>query len=145
MDLRKKIDTVAAMSKGMKLHLKDAEGKPMVDPDRENAPVTLTIIGQDSDQFRKLARAIAERRANDALQASGGRARVAMKIDAEQIETDSVKLAASCVIGWENIDLDGAPFVYSVENAIKLLTEFPLVKEQVENATQNRAAFLGNV
>jgi hypothetical protein len=47
------------------------------------------------------------------------------------------------LLGWENVqDVNGKPFVYTLENAIKLLTDLPELFTQLKIEASNRSRFL---
>jgi len=46
------------------------------------------------------------------------------------------------ITGWEKIEIDGKPFKYSKDNAIHLMTEWPWMRDQVEEFVDNRANFI---
>ena len=58
---------------------------------------------------------------------------------AEQIATKVI--ARYILLGWENVFVDGTKIEYSVEAAERILTEFPMFKNQIRSIADNAAMF----
>lgn len=101
--------------------------------DDPSKPITINIIGKDSDVFRSRLRAITNRRLNAGKK---------LKITAEEIEQEGVDTIAACITGWQNVMLDKAPFPYSASNAAQLLRRLPWLQEQLDEAIGDRANFM---
>jgi hypothetical protein len=97
------------------------------------APITVNIVGMDSEQFRTRHRAIINRRLSAGKKA---------KVTAEEIEAESIDTIAACITGWQQIELDGKPLEYSKGAAKTLLTRLPWLREQLDEAIADRANFL---
>lgn len=97
------------------------------------APITISIVGMDSEQFRTRHRAIINRRLNAGKKA---------KITAEEIEAESIDTIAACITGWQHVELDGKALEFSKANAKTLLTRLPWLREQLDEAIADRANFL---
>lgn len=98
----------------------------------EEIPVTITLAGMDSETFRHAQNAIANRRIN-------GRRK---KISVEELNRESIEILARCTLGWQGIVMDGQELSSDVENAVKVYTRFPWIKEQVDAFTSDRANYL---
>ncbi|MBW2635990.1 MAG: hypothetical protein JRC86_00435 [Deltaproteobacteria bacterium] len=122
----------------------------------EDLPYVISVLGKDSDQFQKVSRSQSKRRM--AKMQKGG-FRNAGNIPVEEVEQNGTELLAACSTGWktlaetddkgeivapekETLDLDGADFPFSVDNAEILYTRFPWIKEQVDTAIGDRANFI---
>lgn len=90
--------------------LHPATGAPVLDSDGQ--PVTITLLGSNSDVFRDTNAMIRERRL----------ARQARKIatTAEDIRQDEIDLLTALTKGWSFDTLDGQPLPYSSDNARRL-------------------------
>ncbi len=103
----------------------------LIDPKTgKKAGVTIEVIGSDSKVYRKAK--------NDSLR----RMSKAIK-DGKEIDNDveSVKLYAPCVTGWSGFTWGGESFEYSKDNAVKLLTQFGWIIDQVSVAVEKRSNF----
>ena len=49
---------------------------------------------------------------------------------------------AKCIVGWENIIVDGKELDFTRSNATTLLTKVKFIREQVSRFISNRANFL---
>lgn len=112
------------------MHLTDpATGKP--------APgVSFEVYSKDSDTFRIAKLKIDRQRAK---RWQGSRK---FNIDPADIEQENLTLIASCIAGWTGLSLGGKKYEYSKENAVKLLTEFPEIYEQIDLFVGDRSNFL---
>ena len=97
------------------------------------APITISIVGMDSEQFRTRHRAIINRRLSAGKKA---------KVTAEEIEAESIDTIAACITGWQHVELDGKVLEFSKANAKALLTRLPWLREQLDEAIADRANFL---
>ena len=110
-------------------------GAPITNPD--GSAVVLMLYGQDSDVYRRITDANANRRLEHAV---GGRR---AKLTAEQLRAESLEVVVACTAGWEGIEWDGAPLAFSPANARKLYTALPWLQEQAEGFIGDRAHFFG--
>jgi hypothetical protein len=111
-----------------KLFADGADGKP-----DKSKPITISIVGMDSEQFRTRHRAIINRRLNAGKK---------VKVTAEEIEAESIDTIAACITGWQHVELDGKALEFSKANAKSLLTRLPWLREQLDEAIADRANFL---
>ena len=129
------LDTKAVANQGAQLHLKGPDGTPLFQGEGDQKkPITLTLIGKDSDEFQMASNALANRRIQDAQ-----RKKTAL---IEEIERDAIRVLASCTKAWDGIVLDGEELAHSFENVVKLYTRFPWIREQVDEFIAERANFL---
>jgi len=96
-------------------------------------PITVTVVGMDSDQFKARQRVIINRRIKAGKKATA---------TAEGIEEEALDALASCVTALSNIVLDGKPVDHSTANVKLLFSRLPWLKEQVDEAVADRANFL---
>lgn len=107
-------------NEGIKLELKLPDGKP--------AGTTLTVLGTDSDVFRR--ERVARSRENARILTLPEGARDVAHRDAD------VRLLATLVTAWD-FEEECTP-----DNVARLLTEAPYIREQIDEAAANRALFL---
>lgn len=113
---------------GTVVHLADETGTLMY----ENLkPVTITVVGTYSKTYRRVqnenrAKALKQRRS---------------QLTPEQIDAKANEAVAGCIKGWEGFLSDGKPFPFTRENAIALFEQAPWIREQVEEAMGDHAAF----
>lgn len=124
MDILAQFDTVSSANTGAKLELTDANGAAVLKAD--GTPLTITLLGKDSDVWVKAENAARNRRL-----AQGPR----MKLTAEALESEAIAALAKVTVAW---DFD-EPCTY--EAAVRLYTRYPLIREQVDMFVGDRANF----
>lgn len=98
----------------------------------------VTILGKDSDAYRK-AEASQRERAIRAANTTGS-----FRVTPEQIEKNTFELISCCVIGWEGLeDENGQNIPFNEENLRRLLDESPYVKEILDRNIGDRSLFSG--
>ena len=100
-----------------------------------DAPITLTLRGTDSRAYRANRREMVKRR-QQASARNGG------QVPLEVIEAESIETVLACVVGWDNIVLDGVPVEFTPTNARRVFTRVPWAVEQAEVFIHDRANFL---
>lgn len=116
-------DTSAANT-GAKMELRDKDDAPVMKAD--GTPMTITLLGKDSDAYVKQDNANTDRRL-----AQG----VRLKLTSASLIADANALRARCTVAWDFSE----PCTY--ENAIALYTRFPAIRDQVEAFISERANF----
>lgn len=96
----------------------------------------ITIVGKDSDPFQAAQRARMNTRLHEAKKSG------ANTPSAEQIDEENLTLLCKCVINWRTLILGGEEFPYTPENVRKLLTEYPWVREQIDEEVGDRGNFI---
>lgn len=132
MDLRK-LDTIKAANKGMDFFVKDLDG---VETDIE-----ISIVGVGSAIHNE---AYAEREHEIAKLDKQKAPTTPLGIVALQEAKEALYIisVAKCMKGWKNLEVDGKAVEFSYENAIKILTEYPIIKMAVLSAISDTSAFL---
>lgn len=103
---------------------------------KEELPVTIALVGIDSERFRAASREIINRR----LKNQTRRRDTSVKV--EEIEAESLEQLAAATLGWEGVELDGKALPFSHVNALKLYRRLPWVKDQVDTFVADRENFL---
>ena len=94
-------------------------------------PVTLRLVGQDSDIYRKIANRITNKR----TKMKAGR------LTAERLESDTLEIIEGCTVGWsDNLVLNGV----APTNAKEIYQGRKWLREQAEAHIHDRANYLGN-
>lgn len=116
------------------IELYDIDGSQLFNDDEEKTPMTIGVIGADSDEAIKTRRGNTNRR----LQA-GARA----KVTAEGLEAQDANYLATLTKRW-NITLDGEKPALSKAKAVELYSNprLAFIREQVDTAIGERATFL---
>lgn len=117
-------DTVSAANEGVKMELTDVHGAVVLKED--GTPLTITLLGQDSDAWIKAENAAQNRRL-----AQGAR----MKLTAEALRSEAIASLAKVTVAWD-FEED-----CTYENAVRLYTRYPLIRDQVDRFVGERANF----
>lgn len=117
---------------GAVLELRGIDGAQLFNDDE--TPMTITLLGEDSDVAVKARNATTNRRIQQ-----GARA----KVTAEGISSDNAAYLAKLTTGW-NITLGGEKAEFSQEAALKLYAnpKLAFIREQVQAFVEDRANFL---
>lgn len=94
--------------------------------------MTITLVGTDSVEFKSIVR--------DRLRKQP--ASKAKQVDLEEAEQRGIELLAKITQGWSGIQFEGKPLAFSYENAVKLYSELPWLKEQVDKFVADRSNFI---
>ena len=96
----------------------------------------ITLAGADSVVHRKAVANISKRRFNNqkGFRNTG--------FDPERMEAESIEILAACTLSWKGVTLEGAALPCSRDNAIKMYTRFPWLREQVEAFISDRSEYL---
>lgn len=96
-------------------------------------PVTITLVGKDSEQFRAAVR----ERTNKNLKAMEKASPTA-----EMVEQANIDLLAACTLGWSGIQVKDQPWPFTPDNARYLYTRLVWLRDQVDGFIADRANFL---
>lgn len=148
MDLGK-LDSISAANQGFEIQLYHPGSK-------EDLGIFITVLGKDSDAHRKLFQAQQRRRVEKMTK--GGGVRIAGGLAPEVLEQEANDLLAVCTKSWRTSEADkddpklehvkpvlllnGEELACTRENAVRVYREYPWIKEQVDDAVNDRANFL---
>lgn len=93
--------------------------------------VTITVVGTYSATYRKA------QAANRDKFLKGRRG----PLSGDALEQQAIETTARCIKSWTGLTSNGADFPCTRENAVSLLTNAPWIREQVEEAMHDHAAF----
>lgn len=109
---------------------------PLIDADT-NTPVSITVIGIDSDNYKATADVLQNKRLAKLKNNKG------FKITVSEMESDTIELLSSCITGWKNIAIvPGEALQFNTVNAKKLLLSVKWIKEQLQAFVEERSNFL---
>lgn len=120
------LDTRRGGEQGCELQLKHPASGALL-------PCWVRVRGYDADSYQKK---LQEQQASRLERLPGHKPSV------QEINEQSLELAATLVAGWRGVSLDGEPLEYTEAAAVKLLKRFPWIREQVEVAAADRGNFL---
>ena len=103
--------------------LKDGNGKP----------VTVMLVGMDSDEWRQYHRSLLDDRLNETTKKTQ---------TAHTIEKEGLEALAVCFKSWSGVTLDGKPLECTRDNAVMLMRRFPSFRRQVDEFVGKHANFL---
>lgn len=98
-------------------------------------PIRLILRGTDSAAYRAIRRELVKRRQQ-------AQARNRGETPMEVVEGESLEVVLACIVGWENIVMDGVPVDFTPTNARRVLTRVPWAVEQADLFIHERANFL---
>lgn len=125
-------DTAYCPDEGFDIELRGPDDAALFNDD--GSPMTLTVLGADSDVAQKARNANQNRRL-----AQGPR----VKITAEGLEADAAGYLAKLTVGW-NITMGGTkpPFTPDAAAALYRNPRMAFIREQVDAAIADRANFM---
>lgn len=123
------IDTKSLAEEGVPMHLHGPNGAPLMQED-EKTPITITLLGDDSDALTKLDRATT----NAHLRGNG-------VVTAELAEAKHLTRLARATVGWSGIVVDGKELEFSEEAARELYKRFKWIRGQAAVFISDRANF----
>jgi len=123
------LDTRAGSDKGFELELLH----PVT---REPLGAHITVLGKDGDTYLQKSSEIRRRRLERAARGVNGAAMV------DVVEAEGIELTAACCRSWTGIKKGDKEWPPGEASAVRLLTQFEWIREQVDAAIHNRANFL---
>ncbi len=108
-------------------------------PDGTETEATVKVRGRNSKKVqaftRQLSQEITQR---EQVQARRGKK---SEMTAEEIEELAVRVSANRIISWTKLGKDGVELPYSEENAEKLMKDYPFLREQIMEESDNLLNF----
>jgi uncharacterized membrane protein YcgQ (UPF0703/DUF1980 family) len=104
----------------------------------------ITVLGEDSEAYRKITHHQQQRRLKRALASRKGSAGANDAL--EDLDDDQLEILAACTKAWRmkddsDVKLDGKPLPCTAENARALYERFPVIRAQAERTLLDRANF----
>lgn len=123
------INTVAHANQGVPLELRGPDGAPLL---ADGKPVTITLLGEDSEVMTKFS----NEQANRYLRQQGQTV-----VTAEGARANTIDRLATATVGWSGFSIGGEEWPCDREHARKLYTEFPWIRDQAAVFIADRANF----
>jgi len=125
------LSTKEAADDGAVLELRGPTGAPIMQDD--GAPVTITLLGADSDVLTRVANQQTNRYLRD---------RGAATMTAEGATANRIDYLAAATVAWSGIKVDGDVLDCTRDEARKLYRRFPFIRDQASAFVDDRANFL---
>lgn len=136
MDLSQ-FDSTKKSSAGVAMTLRSPiDGKDLIDEGTKQ-PLTITLIGQDSAEFRAMQHRLSSKRLNAAVKKK-------LRLDADELDADTLSMLAKSTKAWQGIVVEGKALDCNESTARSLYERMPWIREQVEEFISDRSNFLGN-
>lgn len=103
---------------------------------RRGTGIFITVASKDSDRYKKKLREQINRRFKQM-----GR-RIAVQMTAEENEAEALELLVHVTTGWRNVTYKGVALDLNDANARMLYEQVPVIREQVEDAINDRGNFM---
>ena len=113
----------------------------MVTPDGSVQEAKLTVRGAHSAKVRDFQRSVQNKwQQRDAAAKRRGKDK-AEELTPEEYDSLGVDSACARLIGWEGFTEDGKEVLYSESEAIRLMTDYPFLREQVVRESEENGNF----
>ena len=136
----KSFDTISGSETPTRVNLVDPQTKEEItikNEDGTSEPLWVEILGPDSKKYKTENNKIINSRIT--ANKKGG------KVTAELMDQENKKLVAAVITGWSpKFVREGAPFLYSAENAKLFVEAYPPIYEQLNDFLQDRGNFVKN-
>ena len=130
-----KLDTLTLAEEGVPMPVVHPRTR---EPVKDNAgkPITVTLLGKNSDTARASFRRIGDRASERAMRG--------MKPTPEDRERDDAEYLAACTKAWGFTELDGQPFPCNYDNAMRLWGDarFRWLREQALSFVMDEGNYL---
>lgn len=126
------LDTKTAMEKGAVLQLRHpATNELLFADDAKKKPMTITLMGIDGETFSKI------RRENQRKLSKANKS-----FNPEDADEQGLDTLAALTKDWANLVLGGKPLEFSRDNARKLYSDYPWIRELVNEFCSLRENFI---
>jgi hypothetical protein len=126
------LDTRTQAESGVKVTLKGLDGTDL--------PCGLVLLGGDSKAYRAAQRKLTRARLERTQQLRG---KLADDKTLDQADAEEIEALADVTIGWWGmVDSKQKEVQFSREGVIALYTQFPIIREQADNAVVDRTRFI---
>ena len=126
MDFKKNYDVISAAEAGFTYVLKDFDG---IDQD-----ASVDVVGIGSRIHKQAMKKIEDQ---ETIFAKRGK-----KMPTEQSDELYIEMLAKCTKGWKGIEEDGKAVEFSQDNAIRMYTDYPFLRQQVLEAIHDIKSML---
>jgi hypothetical protein len=105
---------------------------------RDGSAVTVTVLGPDSAKYRHHQNIALRKRIEDAAASGTGIANV----DSEESLSQAINLMAAITTDWTFKNAANQPIPCTHEAAVALYTQFPSIRDQIDQKVSRRSNFL---
>jgi len=98
--------------------------------------IFITVHSKDSEKARAIVRSQMNRRFKNMGRRNGG-----VSLTAEELEVESLDTLIGCTKSWRGMFWNGSEMPCTAENARFIYTQAPPIREQVDDAVNDRALF----
>jgi hypothetical protein len=130
MDISTSKDVSAREDEGTVVHVANEAGEKQYYGEKNDKPVTITVAGTYSSRYRRASEAIRDKNMKRSKRPDG-----------QDVDANALEVQAACMIAWEGFENAGQPFPLTKQNAIAVLDQCPWIREQVDAAMFDHAAF----
>ena len=125
------LDTADLANQGAVLELRAPNGSPVLQDDGKT-PVSLTLLGADSDVLTRLSNA----------QTNAYLKQGQLKVTAESAKANDLAYLAAATVDWSGVEVEGASLECTPENVRALYVRFAWIADQARAFIADRANFL---
>lgn len=127
------MDTRTLSEAGIDMQVKSLQGDIL--KDKDGKPVTLKLLGPDSDKYRSMTRAQVRKRFSRMSSADA-------KDTFAEDEADALEILVACTVGWSGIlTTKGEAIPCSPDTVRALYQTFPAIRDQADVFMASRANF----
>lgn len=132
------IDVVEAANAGIEFSLERLDGEPLLNAKKE--AVTLTVLGTDSETYRKASRKLAKARVD---RASKKGQRLGADEALDLLDAENVDLLVACTTNWSGVlDSKDKPVPFTEASCRAFYLKFPPAREQADRVISDRTRFI---
>lgn len=103
----------------------------------ESLGVKIQVMSPDCNEYRKIA--LQQQNENiKFIRKNRG------KTTAERMNEEAINLAVAITVGWNGLEENGQPIPFTSENVHRVYTQFPFIREQVDEFVADRRNFIKN-
>lgn len=126
-------------NEGSPMEVRDPAGNPLtyeceVDGAPVTRPVTMWVMGSDSDAWKKENRKLMEKLTENAQKNK--------KMTDDEADRENLRMHAAMVFKWEGFFRAGEPLECNAENIIAVLRWGPHIADQLASFVSNRSNFM---
>jgi hypothetical protein len=134
------MDTRTLSESGIEMAVKSLQGVDL--KDANGKPVTLKLLGPDSDKYRSMTRAQVRKRFQRAAVSSAQAAQPAQTDTFLDDEADALEILVACTVGWSGVNTTkGEAIPCNAETVRALYQNFPAIRDQADVFMATRANF----
>jgi nucleoside 2-deoxyribosyltransferase len=132
------MDTTTLSERGVAFQIMrlDRPSEPL--RNRDGSAVTITVLGPDSAKYRHHQSLAVRKRVEEAAASGSG----ILTQDSDESLTQAITLMASITTEWTFKNAANEPIPCTHEAAVALYTQFPAIRDQIDQKVSRRSNFL---